>query len=454
MESLNLNLPLLMPSQAQKHVTHNEALVALDTIVHLAVADRNRTSPPASPAEGARHIVASGVTGEWAGHAGEIACFLDGGWRFFVPRDGWLAWLADEAKLLVRKGGAWQGVVENFSSLGVNATADGTNRLAIASAASLFNHEGSGHQLTINKANAAARATLMLQSAYSGRAEIGLVGDNDLLFKVSPDGSTFVEAVRVNNATGDTCLRSLNSGPLAGLRNAIINGRGAINQRGFAGGALTGYGYDRWKAEGTGCSVTVTAGRFTLTGAISQTIERSGLAGAVVTVSVDAPSRNLAISLGTQTGTIPSGTGRRHVTFSLSGTETDDLKLMISAALETSFADVQVECGPWPTPFETRPIALEEMLCKRYFEVSHPLFNGATVAGGVFRLLAPYTVAKRIVPTITVQEIEYSASVPTTISAYAGSILGRVTGAHMYFTASATAAAAGVQLRVFANADF
>ncbi|NGN40201.1 DUF2793 domain-containing protein [Mesorhizobium sp. CGMCC 1.15528] len=454
MESLNLNLPLLMPSQAQKHVTHNEALVALDAIVQLAVEDRNRTSPPVSPADGTRHIVASGATGEWAGHAGEIACFLDGGWRFFVPRDGWLAWLADEAKLIVRKGGAWQSVVENFSSLGVNATADATNRLAIASAASLFSHEGGDHQLTINKANATARATLMLQSAFSGRAEIGLIGDNDLLFKVSADGNNFVEAVRVNNATGDTCLRSLNSGPLGGLRNAIINGRGTINQRGFAGGALTGYGYDRWKAEGTGCSVTVTAGRFSLTGAISQTIEKSGLPGSVVTVSVDAPSRNMTVTLGTQTGTIPSGAGRRHITLTLGSGEADDLKLTLSTSLETTFADVQVERGPWPTPFETRPAALEELLCRRYFEVAHPVFSGAVVSGNSFRAIAPYTVAKRVVPTTTVQEVEFSSNVPTTVSSYSISGLSRVTGAHVYFVSTATSSAAGVQLKVFASAEF
>jgi hypothetical protein len=454
MESRNLNLPLLMPSQAQKHVTHNEALTALDAIVQLAVADRNRTSPPGSPADGARHIVASGATGEWAGHAGEIACFLDGGWRFFVPRDGWLAWLTDEAKLMVRKGGAWQSVVENFLSLGVNATADATNRLAIASAASLFSHEGSDHQLTINKADAGARATLMLQAAYSGRAEIGLIGNNDLLFKVSADGSTFVEAVRVNNATGDTCLRSLNSGPLGGLRNAIINGRGTINQRGFAGGALTGYGYDRWKAEGTGCSVTVAAGRFSLIGAISQTIEKSGLPGSVVTVSVDSPSRNLTVTLGTQTGTIPSGAGRRHATFTLGSGEADDLKLTISAGLETTFADVQVEHGPWPTPFETRPAALEEMLCRRYFEVAYALFSGAVVSGSGFRTIAPYTVAKRVVPTTTIQEIELSLNAPTTVSSYTFSGFGRITGAHVYFVSSATSASANVQLKIFASAEF
>lgn len=33
--STHLNLPYIQPAQAQKHVTHNEAIELLDLIVHL-----------------------------------------------------------------------------------------------------------------------------------------------------------------------------------------------------------------------------------------------------------------------------------------------------------------------------------------------------------------------------------------------------------------------------------
>ena len=33
----NLQIPYILPSQAQKHVTHNEAIKALDAVVQLAV---------------------------------------------------------------------------------------------------------------------------------------------------------------------------------------------------------------------------------------------------------------------------------------------------------------------------------------------------------------------------------------------------------------------------------
>ncbi len=65
--STHLLLPYLLAAQAQKHVTVNEALRLLDGLVQLAVLDRHLTTPPASPADGDRYIVASGATGAWAG---------------------------------------------------------------------------------------------------------------------------------------------------------------------------------------------------------------------------------------------------------------------------------------------------------------------------------------------------------------------------------------------------
>ena len=55
----HLGLPYLLAAQAQKHVTHNEALRLLDAMVQLSVLDRTRTTPPASPADGNRHLVAA-----------------------------------------------------------------------------------------------------------------------------------------------------------------------------------------------------------------------------------------------------------------------------------------------------------------------------------------------------------------------------------------------------------
>ena len=87
LETNLLRLPYLAAAQAQKHVTHNEALRQLDAIVHLAVIDATHNDPPASPEEGDRYIVAGGASGAWAGQEGCVASFTDGAWMFAAPRD-------------------------------------------------------------------------------------------------------------------------------------------------------------------------------------------------------------------------------------------------------------------------------------------------------------------------------------------------------------------------------
>jgi hypothetical protein len=200
----NLVLPYIMAAQAQKHVTHNEAIRALDALVQLAVLDRDLSAPPVSPADGARYIIAASPTGAWAGEAGSIAAWQDGAWRFYAPREGWLAWVADEGALLYFDGADWAAATSfgDPPMLGINATADTTNRLAVASDASLFSHDGAGHQMKINKAAAGDTASQLFQTGFSGRAEFGLTGDDDWHVKVSPDGTTWHEALIADRATG------------------------------------------------------------------------------------------------------------------------------------------------------------------------------------------------------------------------------------------------------------
>jgi hypothetical protein len=81
-QSANLQLPYIMPSQAQKHVTHNEAIRTLDALVQLAVLDRDLTTPPVSPTDGDRYLVATGGTGAWTGRDGKVAAWQDGAWTF------------------------------------------------------------------------------------------------------------------------------------------------------------------------------------------------------------------------------------------------------------------------------------------------------------------------------------------------------------------------------------
>jgi hypothetical protein len=204
-----LNLPYILPNQAQKHVTHNEALRLLDVIVQLSVAARNLAAPPASPAEGDRHIVAAAATGDWAGKSGQIALFGNGAWQFFAPLAGWRAWIVAEQIEVTYTGTAWVSDADsasNFAQLGISTNADSVNRLAVSSPATLLNHSGAGHQLTINKSGAASTASLLFQTDFSARAEMGTSGSDDFSIKVSPDGSAFAVGLSIAAATGQVSL--------------------------------------------------------------------------------------------------------------------------------------------------------------------------------------------------------------------------------------------------------
>ncbi|MCB1485614.1 MAG: DUF2793 domain-containing protein [Hyphomicrobiaceae bacterium] len=227
--TINLGLPYIMAAQAQKHVTHNEALRALDTIVQLTVEDRDLSAPPASPVEGQCFIVAAGATGAWAGQEGLVAAYQDAAWLFYPVRTGWRAWIVDESALFVWNGSSWQQAsvasLNPVALVGVNATADTTNRLAVASDATLFNHAGAGHQIKLNKATSGATASQLYQTGFSGRAEIGTTGDDDFHFKVSADGTTWREAIVIPAATGIPRLPAVAK---ASLPSATSGGVGAI----------------------------------------------------------------------------------------------------------------------------------------------------------------------------------------------------------------------------------
>ena len=354
--STHLGLPYLLAAQAQKHVTHNEALRLLDAMVQLSVLDRTRTTPPASPADGDRHLVASGTTGLWAGWDLNVAFWVDGAWLRLVPRQGWLVWIAAEQAFVVWNGSAWDpvGVPQDvsdaifslvndadptkkalFSLSGITpgttrtftlpntsselailagtqtftgnktfsgtltasgtftvsaasasigtatttatygmgtgatttgvtktvnlgtggtsgsttvvnigsatagaggttvvntptvtfanavtqvgmpqanltaqllglggATADSYNRVSVNTPALLFNNAGAGIEATVNKAAAGNDAAFAFKTGFSARALFGLLGSDDFSVKVSPDGSAFFEAVKIDRTNG------------------------------------------------------------------------------------------------------------------------------------------------------------------------------------------------------------------------------------------------------------
>lgn len=100
-------LPLLAMAQAQKEVTHNEALTLLDALTHMAVEDGPWNDPPTAPLEGQCWLVGAAPTGVWAGEAGAVAIWSAGGWRFAPPRAGMRAVRLTDDAWLRCNGGGW-----------------------------------------------------------------------------------------------------------------------------------------------------------------------------------------------------------------------------------------------------------------------------------------------------------------------------------------------------------
>lgn len=88
---------------------HQDARVTFEDATGVAIVDRDLTSPPSTPAEGARYIPATSSTGAWSGKDGQVATSYDGGatWTFVVPHAGMEVWIVDEAVPRVWNGSAW-----------------------------------------------------------------------------------------------------------------------------------------------------------------------------------------------------------------------------------------------------------------------------------------------------------------------------------------------------------
>ncbi len=396
-----LSLPLLAAGQAQKHVTHNDALTRLDALVHLTVDSRSAVTPPAVPTELSAFIIPSGATGAFAGRTDQIALFEDGGWTFLVPRAGWQAWVSDESEHHLWTGSEWRRD-SPLSSLGaslwgVNGTADVTTRFVVQAPASLFNHDGAGHQLKLNKAAAGETASLLFQDGYSGRAEFGLAGDDDLHCKVSANGSAWAEALVIDAGTGEI---SLPATPWASAGNLLLNGDLQINQRGFAGGALAAgaYGFDRWKAGPEGATLAVAGYDLTLSaGALVQLVEPvlwglSSFAGLPLTLSVEGLSGGaLSVTVGSVSGSIAAGAGRPGVTLTPAVGDTGVLSVSLApSGPAVTLRRIKLEIGRRASVWVARPAALEELLCTRYFwrpESSLGLDAYQAAGGGVAQTL-------------------------------------------------------------------
>lgn len=101
-------LPFLAAGQAQKELTHNEALMLLDLLAHPCVEAVGIDEVPAAPSPGQCWIVGDAPLGAWGGQAGALAAWTDGGWRFLAPRAGLTVWSRADRYRCHWDGDRWQ----------------------------------------------------------------------------------------------------------------------------------------------------------------------------------------------------------------------------------------------------------------------------------------------------------------------------------------------------------
>lgn len=105
--SPRLGLPMLAAGQAQKEMTHNEALLLLDVLVGGAVVAVDAVQPPQAPESGECWILGSQPVGPWQDHANAVAAWTPGGWRFVAPRDGMRLWVDANRGFALFRDGEW-----------------------------------------------------------------------------------------------------------------------------------------------------------------------------------------------------------------------------------------------------------------------------------------------------------------------------------------------------------
>lgn len=136
-----LALPLLAAGQAQKEITHNEALTLIDALLCPVIEAVGVNAPPAAPEAGQAWIVGTAPTGEWTGHAHAIAIATAGGWRFAAMPEGATVLVRIDGGIWRRSASGWQAPLPIAAPAG-GATVDSECRAAVSALISALEARG------------------------------------------------------------------------------------------------------------------------------------------------------------------------------------------------------------------------------------------------------------------------------------------------------------------------
>lgn len=210
----HLGLPLMAAAQAQKHVTHNAALMLIDALTQCVCKGIAINTPPASAAAGDCYVIGPSPTGAFASAPGQFAIYDGYAWQFAPVAVGNLVFNTTDSQFWFFDGTLWRHVTDlvtipkQFDQLGVGTSADVNNRFAAKLNACLFtakatSESGTGDlRLTLNKQASGNTASQIYQTNYSGRVETGLTGDDNYHLRLSPDGTNWSDGLIGYGASG------------------------------------------------------------------------------------------------------------------------------------------------------------------------------------------------------------------------------------------------------------
>ncbi len=208
-----LGMPYLVAGQAQKEVTHNDALNDMDSIAQMSVINKTTATPPTSPAEGDSYIIAASPTGAWAGNANAIASYYSG-WRIKTPKTGWFAYVQAEGVFYLYDGSAWNvykalaplgsAAAPPYSFIGDSDTgiySPGANQVAIATGGTQRLSIDAGGTTNVVGTLATANHTVTSNSAYA--FAVGLNGTTNPALQVDASVASQVTGLKITgNSTG------------------------------------------------------------------------------------------------------------------------------------------------------------------------------------------------------------------------------------------------------------
>lgn len=196
MSTTRLKLPQMTFSQAQKHVTYNEALQMLDVFTAGTLLSITEHEPPTSPNEGDAYYVSSSPTqptGDWTAYPEKIAHFFNGMWYFYDVPLRIMMYIEDDAEFVRWTGSEWQSLFVFGGKTFIDVTGGNVT---------LTSEEARAYVLQIGGTNGASEVSITLPQLEQSWQ---VLNDSNaaVRLRTGSGGEVFLEAGKNTIASGD-----------------------------------------------------------------------------------------------------------------------------------------------------------------------------------------------------------------------------------------------------------